>query len=98
MSESVQLEFNIENKSSEEMQLLLMQKQIDQMSDSMGKVRRKLFSEMSEMKRLFSDLQRENQELKTMLKEIKNEKTQWIYGQEGCLFDVREYQETAVGC
>lgn len=96
MSDGVQLEFNIENKSSEEMQLSLMQKQIDQMCDSMGKVRRKLFSEMSEMKKLYAGLQKENEELKTMLKELKGEKTEWTYGQGDCLFDVREPQR-AIG-
>lgn len=93
---SVQLEFNIEGKSSEEMQLSLMQKQIDEMSDSVGKVRRKLFAELGEMKKLYAELQKENQELKNMLKEIKNEKTEWTYEKEGCLFDVREPQR-AVG-
>lgn len=96
MSADVQLEFNIENKSSEEMTLFLMQKQIDAMGDSMGKVRRKLFSEMSEMKKQYAELQKENQELKTILKELKNERTEWTYGQNGNLFDVREYQ-TAIG-
>ncbi len=96
MSEAIQLEFNIENKSSEEMQLSLMQKQIDQMGESMGKVRRKLFSEMSEMKKLYVELQKENENLKQMLKELKNEKTEWTYGEGGCLFDVREHRE-AVG-
>lgn len=96
MENAVQLELNLESRSSHEMQLSLMQKQIDQMCDSMGKVRRKLFSEMSEMKKLFAQLEEENFNLKTTLKELKNERTEWTYGQNGCLFDVREHQE-AVG-
>lgn len=89
----VQLEFNIEDKNPEEIKLSLMQKQIDQLSESMGKVRRKLFSEMGEMKKLYAELQKENEQLKIMLKELKNEKTEWNYGQDDCLFNVREYRE-----
>ena len=92
MGTEVQLEFNIENNTPEEVRLLIMQKQIDAMSESMGKVRRKLFSEMGELKKLYAELQRENQDLKTILKELKNERTEWAYGENGCLFDVREYK------
>ena len=95
MNADVQLEFNIENRSPEEVQLSILQKQIDQMCESMGKVRRKLFSEMSEIKKMYAELHQENQELKTMLKELKNERTEWTYGQNGSLFDVREYQAVA---
>ena len=90
---SVQLEFNIEDQSESEIKLSIMQKQIDEMHESMGKVRRKLFSEMGEMKKLFAELQTENQNLKEMLKELKNERTEWTYGEEGCLFDVRKIRE-----
>ena len=89
MQSSLQLEFNIENKCSEDLQISLMQKQIDQVCDSMGKVRRCLFSELNQMKKICFDLQKENEELKTVLKELKNEKTQWAYAKDGCLFDVQ---------
>lgn len=91
----IQLEFNIENKSPEEMNLSLMQKQIDEMCDSMGKVRRKLFSELGEMKKVCSTLQQENEELKSIVRELKHGKTQWTYGQADRLFDVRQYQEAS---
>lgn len=87
---TVQLEFNMEDKSSEELQLSMMQKQIDQISISMDKVRRKLFAEIGEMKRLYAELQKENQELKNILSEANHGKTQWTYGQDDCLFDVQE--------
>lgn len=93
---AIQLEFNIENKSHEEMQLFLMQKQIDEMCESMGKVRRRLFSELGEMKKVCATLQKESDELKSILKGLKNEKEEWTYGKNGCLFDVRQYQQ-AVG-
>lgn len=95
MNVEVQLEFNIENKDSSEMQLFQMQKQIDQVCESMGKVRRRIFSELGEMKKMYAALQKENEELKTILKDLKNEKTEWAYEQEDCLFDVREYKKIA---
>ena len=89
--EYVQLEFNVENKTPEEVWMSMMQKQIDLVCESAGKVRRKLFSEMGEMKKLYSELKQENQELKTLLRGIHNEKTEWIYTQNENLFHVREY-------
>jgi len=90
MGEAIQLEFNIENKSSQDRQLSDMQKQINQISESMGKVRRKIFSEVSEVKKLCAELKKENEQLKSMLKESTNEKIEWTYGQGGCLFDVQD--------
>jgi hypothetical protein len=93
MSMAIQLEFNIDGKSPEELRLHHMQLQINQMNESMGKVRRKLFSEVSEMKKLYVDLQKENEGLKSTLRKMNNEESIWVYGQEGSLFDVREYQK-----
>lgn len=92
----LQLEFNIDNKSPEEIRFSLMEKQLSQMAESMGKVRRCLFAEVGQMKKLYIELQKENLELKAILKEIKNEKQEWVYGQEGLLFDLCETQK-AVG-
>lgn len=88
-----QLELNFDEKSDEEMSLFLMQKQIDEMSESMGKVRRRLFSELSEVKKLLSEIKRENESLREMLREKANENTEWTYGQQDYLFDVRKYKE-----
>lgn len=93
---NIQLEFNINNISESEMKLLIMQKQLDEMNESMGKVRRKLFSEMGEVKKVCHNLQIQNEELRLKLKELKNEKTEWIYKTGDNLFDVRECQ-TACG-
>jgi len=90
MSAVVQLEFNIDDKSESEVKLDIMQKQIDEMHNSMGKVRRKIFSEVSEMKKLYAELLKQNEELKNTIREMKNEKTQWVYEKEDCLFDVQQ--------
>ncbi len=91
----VQLEFNLEDKTSEEMKLHLMQKQIDEMHDSMGKVRRRLFAEVGELKKLYVNLKVQNEYLQTLVRELRNERTEWVYGQNGCLFDVREVEKSA---
>jgi len=90
MSDAIQLELNLQEKSLEEMTLLSMQKQLDAMSESMGKVRRKLFGEMGEMKKLYATLFQENEVLKSKLNELTHEKTEWIYQNGDCLFEQKE--------
>lgn len=93
---SIQLELNIENKSHSDFQLESMQRQIDEMNSSMGKVRRKLFSELDQMKKLYATLLKENEELKVTVRKLNNEKTEWAYSEGDYLFNEREYQK-AVG-
>lgn len=81
---AIQLEFNIENKTSSEMEIHYMQKQLCEMNESMGKVRRKLFSEITELKKMISDIQKEN----TMLKS--KEPIEWDYNKPEYLFDISE--------
>lgn len=90
----VQLEFNFDNKAPDEIRLSVMQTQLNQMNDSMGKVRRKLFADLGEMKKVCSALQQENHELKAMLRELKFGKDQWSYKQNGKLFELRDYHES----
>lgn len=79
---AVQLEFNIDDESEIEIKLGYMQKKLDEMADSMGKVRRKLFSEMTEIKK-------ENIRLKQMIEGMQSEKVTWEYAQGHCLFDAK---------
>lgn len=85
-----QLELNIEDKTSQEMQLWLMQRQLDEMADSMGKVRRRLFFELGSMKKDFADLALENNKLRLQLNQMRNSPDEWIYGQEEYLFKIKE--------
>jgi len=94
--EPVQLELNVENKNKDDLQIYFLQQQIDALHMSMGKVRRSLFSQIGELKKSYAQLVDENNILKSKLKELKNEKIEWIYGENGTLFDVRE--DKAVGC
>lgn len=95
---AIQLEFNINNESDADIKFSLMKKQLDEMHESMGKVRRKLFSQMGEMQKLCLELKTENENLKQAIKEMRNDKTEWIYGQDGSLFDVRENQGALRRC
>ena len=87
---AIQLELNMNDANQDEIKIDFMQKQITAMEESMGKVRRKLFSQMGEMQKLCLELKIENETLRNMMKEIKNEKIKWIYGERDYLFDVRE--------
>lgn len=88
----MQLEFNLENKSEADVKLATMQKQIDDAIESMGKVRRKLFGEMGELKKELALLKEENSSLQEKVRLLNDEKIEWDYKKTDCLFDVREPQ------
>lgn len=93
--EATQLKLNIDNES--DVRFLVMQNQIDAIHESLGKTRRRLFSEIGEMKKHIIFLKGENEDLKNKLKGINNEKTEWIYSpQNGSLFNVREIEKRAI--
>jgi hypothetical protein len=81
---AIQLEFNIDSSSEEDYRFSCMQKQINEMNDSMGKVRRGVFREVGELKKIVLGLREENETLKRKL----GEKTEWKYCQNNCLFDI----------
>lgn len=82
---SVQLEFNLDGKSDEDVRFSHIQKQVDEMSVSVGKVRKRLFAELSEVKKLCADLVHQNEALKKELADLKDQKTEWLYCQDGFL-------------
>ena len=92
----MQLELNIESKSEEELKSEIMQKQIDALSESLTKVRKKLFAEVGALKKLCGELQQANEILKTSIERVDPEKIQWVYGEGESLFQV-EAQEVAFG-
>lgn len=91
----VQLEFNFDNKTPDQMTLHLMQQQIDKIFTTTEKVRKRLFAELGDVKKSCFVLQQENQELKSILKEMGYAKSQYTYGQEYSLFDVQKHREIA---
>jgi hypothetical protein len=64
-----------------------MQVQIDAMAESMGKVRRKLFAKMSELERAYLSIEAENHDLKCAIRDIRGDKMEWLYCQNGSLFE-----------
>lgn len=93
----MQLELNIESKSEEELKSEIMQKQIDALSESLTKVRKKLFAEVGALKKLCGELHQANEILKTSIERVDPEKIQWVYGEGESLFQVVEAQEVAFG-
>lgn len=85
---AIQLEFNIDDKSPEELRFCNMEKHLGAMDESMGKVRRRLFAEMGELKKLCASIQQENTELKTLLDQLLERKNNWIYAEGELLFDL----------
>lgn len=93
----VQLELNLEDKNSQEMKLFILQKQIDTMNESMGKVRRKLFMELGAMKKLCLTLVTENEVMKQQLREVRNEKIEWLYASNDTLFSEKQASIEQIG-
>jgi septal ring factor EnvC (AmiA/AmiB activator) len=85
---AIQLEFNLNNENETDIRISQIQNQVDNMNQSMDKVRKKLFAQMNELKKICADLKCENEDLKKLLGELKNEKTIWSYNQGECLFQV----------
>lgn len=83
----MQLKLDIYNQNTE---ISFLQQQIDAINESQSKIRKKLFAEITALKKSIFLIQSENVELKEKIYE--NEKVDWIYGQNGCLFDVSANQ------
>jgi peptidoglycan hydrolase CwlO-like protein len=89
--ECIQLEFSYDDKTVLEQKLEFVQKQLTETKLSLDKTRKCLFAESRENKKECVRLSSEVNELKQMIMRLTNEKTHWIYGQEGALFDVKEH-------
>ncbi|RPJ71736.1 MAG: hypothetical protein EHM20_14390 [Alphaproteobacteria bacterium] len=90
MSDNIQLELNFQEKTFEQMTFDSMQKQLDAMQESMHKVRKKLFGEVGEIKKICSALLSENEILRYKLNNLCQEKTEWFYKTEDSLFEERK--------
>lgn len=82
----IQLEFNSIDIPVEEVKFLLMQKQLEAMNESMHKVRKSLFAQLTEVQKLCLSLKDENAELKNQLKDLRIVKNEWVYHQNDSLF------------
>lgn len=84
---AIQLEFNLKDESEVEVQMRYMKQQLDDLSFSLGKRSRRIFAEISYIKKKCFELESENHELKESLRIMNNQKTEWVYGSNGCLFE-----------
>lgn len=87
----IQLEFNTEDESECDAKVRFLQKQIDTLNESMGKVRRKLFAQVGQLEKICLELKSENQELRKALQGKCNASTEWEYGQGEHLFLMKQY-------
>ena len=96
MENNMQLEFNLESLTPEQLTLSIMQNQLHVMNESMGKVRRKLFAELGEVKKLYLQMKTENEDLKSKISLLKNEKTEWLYQTNESLFELCDQHISAL--
>lgn len=83
---TVQLELNLFDLPESEFKIQSMQKQLDDMNESMDKVRRKLFSELTELKKTCFSLVVQNKELTDQIKFIINSKNEYMYSEDELFF------------
>jgi hypothetical protein len=74
----MQIEFNFDDDVEGRLQ-----RQIDEINESARKVRKKLFAEIGQLKKLCTNLATQNFELKNKLNHITKEDDVWVY-KEGC--------------
>ena len=91
MENTIQLELNLENLSPEQLTLSIMQNQLHLMNESMGKVRRKLFSELGDVKKMYQEMKIENQMLKSKIDTLHHQKTEWLYQTNDSLFEINQH-------
>ncbi len=91
---AIQLELNLDNESCSEVRMGYIEKHLAEIQLSMEKVRKRLFVEVGELKKVCAALQSENQELKRMMQgqKVEESPTEWVYLQGDRLFDVSEHR------
>jgi len=65
----VQLKLNLDNLDKTDLRIREMEERFNALSDSMGKVRRRMFQELGEVKKMVAFLQAENSELKAAIRQ-----------------------------
>lgn len=85
----LQLDLDLKVKMSPEEKIEYLEERIEQMTTSLEKVRKNLFAKISDLHKLCSKVVEENEELKTHLSRAGYENTEWLYNQNGLLFEKR---------
>ena len=95
---NLQLEMNLDNLNESDKKFVDIEKQISTMSESLHKVRKKLFAEIGELKKTLQSVQLSNVEILQQLQEaneklaVKNE-IKFSYEKKDCLFSIEEANE-----
>lgn len=84
--DALQLEFPSIGRSQEVLSLACLQAWVESNEVSMGKMRRRLFAEVGELKKENLEMKQELEHLKKKMREITGEQQQWVYKQEEFLF------------
>lgn len=87
--EPVQLELNLDNLNPDQLAIFHLKKQMEALTDSMGKVRRKLFAEIGRISKHCAELERHNAEISGQLMRLANEKPRYEYHQGEFLFTMQ---------
>lgn len=95
---NLQLEMNLDNLSNSDLKFVDMEKQISTMSESLHKVRKKLFAEIGQLKKTLQEVQLSNVEILQQLQEAneklgKKNEVKFDYEKKDCLFSITEAQE-----
>lgn len=90
MIAQIQLELNLNDETSDALKVVVMEKKLFELSDIMGKVRRKLFCELGEVRKVCDQLRDENRKLRELVANMTGRKPEWVYLQDGFLCDLKE--------
>ena len=84
---AIQLDFNFIDDNHD---IRMLQKQLDAISDSVTRTRKRLFAEIGELRKAYAKIALENAELKNKLNAICGEAIIWDYICDDQLFKLRE--------
>jgi uncharacterized protein (DUF3084 family) len=86
----MQLEFSILDKNPVELKLEFVEKEVNEIRKRSDNVRRGLFARHNELAKLYMQQQSEIERLKQIIEALGYGNREWEYGQQNCLFNLRE--------
>lgn len=87
---AIQLEFPIKDETDVEIKINYVQKENALLRESLRKIQKRLFAEVSDLRKLCIMEMQEKEELKSLVRKMINEKAEWLYGEANCLFYERK--------
>ncbi len=90
---ALQLEFNLDNLSPDDLRFENLQKQLDTMLESQHKIRKKLFAKVGVLEKKVAELEEINKKLAG-----ESNAVNFNYEEKNCLFSVTETEKIASEC